>query len=106
MKISNSPVGLWFIGTNTCGKGQKKLELALIGTQQSHKIRGNSTKTKKIKFIKGGKVGKSVVDIGTLLSVAQNTWHPYKNEKKSVHQRGALEVPGSIYYLPISLVVL
>ena len=25
--------------------------------------------------------------IGTLLSVAKNTWHQYKNEKKEIHQR-------------------
>ena len=49
MKISNSPVGLWFMVTNT------NQNLLLLIPQ---------------------------------LSVAQNKWHHYKNEKKEIHKRG------------------
>ena len=53
MTISISPVGLWFMGTNTSGKCKKKSELALIGTLLSvaqnpgHKYNNDKNKTHK-----------------------------------------------------------
>ena len=77
-QIRRSGCGLWVQILVENAKKNHKL-LLLVPCFQSHKIRGTSTKTKKMKFIKGGQ---EVVRNGS--SSCSNFFHFGESKKKEV----------------------